>query len=209
MTQAIQPRYEFRIFGQDLSKHESYIKANYTEEMTRQMTSIYLLTAANTNNNIKIRDGIMDIKVLEKEVQGLEQWHPYLVGDFPMDADLIKTVVFPAFGINAPVFDRKEYGLDQFIDELVTIDPDLTVAYVNKTRHGFTINGCIGEIAEITVNGAFIKTICVESEDPDLVMKTIQKIRMNDKTENVSYPLALRRIMGLAPLPDNWKERTF
>ena len=162
MVSAVIPRYEFRIFGNNLDKYEDKIKELSQKEMTRQMDSVYLLTPWKRKNNIKIREGVMDIKNLEQEYKGLQQWNPVLVGEFPIKANVIKSVVFPALGIESPVFERKEYTLKQFVDEVVTIDPDLAVAYVWKIRHAYTIGGCITEIAEIKVNGASIKTICIE-----------------------------------------------
>ncbi len=209
MVAEVLPRYEFRIFGNCLDEYESKIKALSEKEITRQMDSIYLLTPWKRKNNLKIRDGVMDIKVLEEEHSGLEQWNPFLVGKFPLKADIIKTVVFPALGIESPVFGRKKYSLGQFISEVVSIDPDLAVAYVLKTRHAYTVAECITEIAEIKVNGAFIKTICIEAEEPEKVLKAKKILGIDSNVENVNYPLALKRIMGLTSLPDNWNNINF
>jgi len=209
MVSAVIPRYEFRIFGNDLTKYEDKIKEFSEKEMTREMDSVYLLTPWKRKNNVKIREGVMDIKNLDQEYEGLQQWNPFLVGKFPLKAEVIKSVVFPALGIESPVFGRKKYSLDQFLSEVVSIDPDLAVAYVWKTRHAFTVNDCITEIAEIKVNGSFIKTICIEAEDPDKVMEAKKMIGIDNDAENVSYPLALKRIMGLAVLPDYWNKIDF
>jgi hypothetical protein len=122
---------------------------------------------------------------------------------------VIKTVVFPALGVESPVFERKKYTFNQFINEVITIDPDLAVASVWKTRHAYNVGGCITEIAKIKVNGAVIKTICIEAEDPDKVLKAKKMIGIGKDVENVNYPLALKRIMGLAKLPANWNNIDF
>jgi hypothetical protein len=209
MVSSVIPRYEFRIFGNNLVKYIKKIEELSPREMTREMDSVYMLTSWKRKNNVKIREGVMDIKVLEQEHLGLQQWNPFLVGEFPLDSDVIKTVVFPALGIESPMFERKNYSLKQFISEVVTVDPDLAVAYVWKTRHAYTIGGCITEIAEIKVNGASIKTICIESEDPDKVIEAKQLLGISSKVENVSYPLALKRIMGLTALPETWNNIEF
>ena len=203
------PRFEFRIFGNNLKKYEERINELSEKEMTREMESVYLLTPWKRKHNVKIREGVMDIKVLEQEKDGLEQWNPFLVGKFPLKADVIKSVVFPALGIESPVFERKKYSLDQFINEVVSVDPDLAVAYVRKIRNGFMVNDCITEIAEIKVNGASIKTICVESEEPAKVLEAKRLIGFGDDMENVNYPLALKRIMGLTKLPETWNKKDF
>ena len=209
MVASVIPRYEFRIFGNALSKIEETIEALSPLEKTRQMDSVYLLTPYKRKNNVKIREGIMDIKVLEHEETGLQQWNPFMVGQFPLASEVIKTVVFPALGVESPVFERKKYSLKQFIAEVLTVDPDLAVAYVWKTRHAYTVAGCITEIAEIKVNGASIKTICIESEDADKVLEAKKLLGIGSKVENVSYPLALKRIMGLSSLPESWNNIDF
>lgn len=209
MVTAVIPRFEFRIFGNNLDKYESNIKKLSKKEISRQMDSTYLITPWKRKNNVKVREGVMDIKLLEQNHEGLQQWNPFLVGKFPLNSEVIKSVVFPALGIESPVFERKKYSLDQFIEEVVSIDPDLAVAYVWKTRHAYTIGDCITEIAEIKVNGAFIKTICIEHEDPKKVIKAREMIGIDPKTENVNYPLALKRIMGLAKLPKDWNSIDF
>lgn len=209
MTPTIQPRFEFRIFGNNLESYINKIEELSSREMTRKMDSIYLITPWKRKNNIKIRESVMDIKNLEQEHKGLQQWNPFLVGEFPLPAEVIKTVVFPALGIESPVFERKVYTLKQFLKEVVTIDPDVAVSYVLKTRHAYTIGECITEIAEIKVNGASINTICIESEDPEKVIKAKELLGISKNEENVNYPLAMKRIMGLSPLPDNWNNIEF
>lgn len=209
MVSAVIPRYEYRIFGNDLKKYEDKIIGFSEKERTRHMDSVYLLTAWRRKNNVKIREGVMDIKLLEQEHEGLQQWNPFLVGKFPLKAEIIKSVVFPALGIESPVFERKKYTLKQFIEEVVSVDPDLAVAYVLKTRHAFTVNECITEIAEIMVNGALIKTICIEAEDPDKVIEAKEMLGIDESMENVSYPLAMKRIMGLAKFPEYWNKLEF
>lgn len=209
MVASVIPRYEFRIFGNALSKIEEKIMALSPREKTRRMDSVYLLTPFKRRNNVKIREGIMDIKVLEQEHAGLQQWNPFLVGAFPLEADVIKKVVFPALGVESPVFERKQYTLSQFIAEVISIDPDLAVAYVWKTRYAYTVADCITEVAEIKVNGASIKTICIESEDPGKVLEAKKLLGIGSHLENVSYPLALKRIMGLTSLPENWNNIDF
>ncbi len=209
MVVAIIPRYEFRIFGNNLDKIETRIKELSEKELTRKMDSVYLLTPWKRKNNIKIREGVMDIKLLEQTHECLEQWNPLLIGKFPLKAEIIKSTVFPALGIESPVFGRKEYTQKQFIKEVVSIDPDMAVAYVWKTRHAYTINECITEIAEIKVNGTSVKTICIEAEDPNKVLEARKLLGIEKDTENVNYPLALKRFIGLAPLPNEWNKIEF
>ena len=71
---------------------------------------------------------------------------------------------------------------------------------VFKRRFGFTINGCITEIAQLLINGAAIQTVAVELENIDAILKAEEILGLTEY-ENVNYLLAIKRIIGLEPLP--------
>ena len=194
------PRYEFRAFAQDFGLVEDKIRSFSACGKYRESREVYILSADNSQNNTKIRDDRMDIKVLEKKEQGLEQWSPRMKGGFPMAVDMIRDEVFPAFGVSVPQFSRTRYTLDQFLNEVVKPHRDLSAAQVYKRRFGFTVNGCITEIADLRVNGAAIKTLAVESEDLEMVLQTQDMLGLREY-ENVNYLLAIKRIIGMEPLP--------
>ena len=198
------PKYEFRIFGQSFGSLETLIQENAEYKSEQYNEEIYLLTAADNENNVKIRNGKMDMKILEENMVGLEFWTQYMIGDFPMDKEIIANTVFPALGVPSPTFDRNDYSLNQFLNELVYFDPDVIVAYTFKHHKNYVFNNCELEITEVLVNNSFIKTICVESQNYEDVLKVKTLLKIDDKTDNVSYPKALKRIMGLEKLPDEW-----
>ena len=61
---------------------------------------------------------------------------------------------------------QETYGYEEFLGELVEPHPDLKMVRVEKERHGFMINGCIVEIADLKFDGKPIRTVAVEMEDP-------------------------------------------
>jgi len=195
MTSII-PRYEYRIFGLNIQEVEEALRKQGQFEKERHISEIYLMTAGNTENNIKIRNRNLDIKVLVEQKDGLEQWKPFQVGEFPLQKEDLKHQVFPALGVEAPFFDRDVYTLEQFIKELVLDDPDIIVALTEKKRFGYSFNSCICEIAEVQINGALLHTVAVESEDPELVMQSIKLLGLQN-FENVNYPKAIKRVLGL------------
>ncbi|MCE1168366.1 MAG: hypothetical protein LWX70_09740 [Sphingobacteriia bacterium] len=198
------PRFEYRIFGlcqgawlKLLMQHGSLIQE-------RVMTDYYILSTATTKHNIKIRNGLMDIKTLEQCHDGLEQWSPFLVGQFPLKAGIIKQIVFPALGIVSPGFDKEEYKLEEFVEEIIKPDPDLAFVETLKHRFGFEFEGCINEYAQVVVNGALIETVAFESEDPEKVKNIIQKLGLSTDIANTNYPKALKKIIGREPFESNW-----
>ena len=169
-------------------------------EIIRESPEVYIVSAANNENNTKIRDIKMDIKELVEKKQGLEQWNPRMKGEFPMQTEVIKNEVFPAFAVNEPKFTRDEYTLDQYLNELIIPHPELAAVNVFKRRFAFTINGCITEIAQLLINGAAIQTVAVELEDIDAILKAKEILGLAEY-ENVNYLLAIKRVIGMEPLP--------
>ncbi|MGD8989993.1 MAG: hypothetical protein PVI00_00935 [Desulfobacterales bacterium] len=201
IMQAVQARYEFRAFAQHFGLAEEKLRKLAKFEKFRESSEIYILSAPNDEHNIKIRYDTLDIKVLVKEEQGLQQWQPKLKVEFPLKKAVIRDEIFPAFNVAAPEFKRPEYSLAQFLQDTTQSHPALSIARVFKRRFGYTIDGCISEIAELTINGAAIKTIAVESLDVQTVLQAREMLGLQEYA-NVSYLLAIKRIIGMAPLPE-------
>jgi hypothetical protein len=197
--QTIQPRYEFRAFAQHFGRIEEKIRQLSELERFRESNEIYLISAVNNTKNIKIRYDTLDIKAFAREEKGLQQWHPHLKTEFPLQREVIKDEVFASLGVAIPPFDQSEYTVAQFLDHIIHPHPELVSATVFKRRFGYTINGCISEIAELLINGAAIKTVAVESEDAAAVLEAKEMIGLQEY-ENVNYILAIKRILGLEPI---------
>ena len=77
---------------------------------------------------------------------------------------------------------------------------DLSAVQVFKQRYGFTVNECMTEIADLLINGAAIRTVAVESSDAEAVLRAKDVLGLTEY-ENVNYLLAIKRIIGMEPLP--------
>jgi hypothetical protein len=199
--QTIIPRYEFRAFAQNFGLAEEKIRKLSKLDKFRESSEIYILSPDNNENNVKIRYHTLDIKVLIKEEKGLQQWRPRMKADFPMRMDIIRDEVFTALSTAVPEFNRSEYALEQFLDDIMMPHPKLVLARVFKRRFGYMINECISEIAELLINGAAIKTMALESADIEAVLKVKQMLGLHEY-ENVNYLLAIKRILGMEPPGD-------
>jgi len=197
MTHLI-PRYEFRIFGvSEIDQYIDVLKAKGKAGNVRLISEIYLMTAGNTDHNIKIRNKRLDIKSLVRQENGLEQWNPQEAGVFPLAKEVIRNTIFPALGVEVPVFDRDVYTLKQFMQELILVDPDIKVALTEKERYAFDLGDCICEYADVKINGAFERTLAIESEKPELVYQVMEQLGISKNYENVNYPKTLKRVLGL------------
>lgn len=193
------PRFEFRAFAQHFGIVEEKMRALSAIDQIRESLEIYIMSAGNNENNTKIRNDLMDIKVFVQEQKGLEQWNPRMKGQFPMSAEMIRNEVFPAFGVAVPEFKREVYTLAQYITEIIKPHPQLAAVNVFKRRMGFTINGCIAELAEVYINGARIMTANLESVDVDAILAARKMVNL-EGYENVNYLLAIKRVIGMEAL---------
>jgi exopolyphosphatase / guanosine-5'-triphosphate,3'-diphosphate pyrophosphatase len=190
------PRWEWRTFGKTVfGKSESLIRAR-GQAQVRKSGEVYILSKRSMNNT-KVRDDLMDIKTLKAVNEDrLEQWNPILKAAFPLGHDVLPRL-FEAFDVPLPELARPAYTLTQCLDELVRPQPDLGVVHVAKERHGFLIDGCIVEIAEVTFDGVPFRTVAVEQEDPRRVIETVRALAL-DGFENINYLRAMKSAVGMA-----------
>lgn len=198
----IKPRYEFRTFALDFGISESILRTKYECENIRESKEIYILSSQNDENNTKIRDNLMDIKVFVQKKDGFEQWNPRMKGSFPMKASELVEKVFPAFEIDMPALDRDEYTLEQYLTEIIRPNKNLNAVNIFKRRFAYSVCGAIIEVAEILINGAFVKTMSIESTEIDQI-KVAQKALKLDFHENVNYLKAIKRVTGMLPMPNH------
>jgi exopolyphosphatase/guanosine-5'-triphosphate,3'-diphosphate pyrophosphatase len=143
------PRWEWRSFGSHIGDAETCLNARGVGKL-QHSDEIYLLSSL-SGANVKIRDGLMDIKQLEQtNAHGFEQWRPVLKEAFPLSAAAIETV-FAAFGV-APPLESAAISLDQLL-AIVTSDSRLRSLEVHKARTRYQLESCMVELTEVAANG--------------------------------------------------------
>ena len=163
--------------------------AGLTPTSSEERDELYLLSEH--GDNVKIRDDLIDIKVL-REVdrrRGLERWEPVLTTSFPLDVAAV-TAVFEALREPLPSLSRKAYSLSVLLDELVELGGTIRVVSVHIRRVRYTINDCIGELSDIEVDGRNIRTLAIEGEDPAAVRASVIALGLGERV-NTSVPLGL------------------
>ena len=107
------PRWEWRSFGSHFGDAEARLKARGADKL-QHSDEIYLLSSV-SDANVKIRDGLMDIKRLEQtDAHGFEQWRPVLKEAFPLPAAAIEAV-FAALGVATATGLRPRLRLISFL----------------------------------------------------------------------------------------------
>ena len=193
-------RYEFRAFTRHLGRVEDRLRDAGTLKDIRESREIYIVSAANDDINVKLRAGLLDIKSRIGVQAGLEQWAPILKLELPLAASTLREQVLDRLGATALTLDRDHYGLDDLVEQVARPSPVLVPAQVHKCRWQFTLGDCMAEFAEVSINGAWMVTACVESVDPEAVSRAVSTLGL-DAYDNESYLAAIKRVVGLIPLP--------
>ncbi len=195
-AEKIVPRAEFRVFGQgiiDIVKAAMW-KSQATLFKVRQSGETYILSRHTNEVNVKIRDGLLDIKLKVGETEtGYEIFQPSGKFQFPVKKDELATILEH---LQATLeLSQDVYTFEEFIDLLKTCDDVVSVA-VHKERYGFSVDGMICEYGRILFNGAMLETTCVESEDYATMEQVIEKLELSG-FENVNYLKAAKRVVGM------------
>jgi exopolyphosphatase / guanosine-5'-triphosphate,3'-diphosphate pyrophosphatase len=191
----IVPRWEWRVFGEDVAAAEPAFAALDPGAVV-ESDELYLLAA--TRANVKVRNDLLDIKVLrEVDADGLERWEPVLKEDFPLPAAQVSRL-FDALGVVPPPLTRDAYTLDQLLAELVEPDGGVRPVRVHKRRVRYTIGGCMAELSDVEAEGRSTRTVAVESEDASAVIAAVRSLGLDGEL-NTSYPLGLAALVDTGP----------
>jgi exopolyphosphatase / guanosine-5'-triphosphate,3'-diphosphate pyrophosphatase len=188
-------RWEWRTFGDGFGAAEERFAA-LEPERVQESDEIYLLSAADDADTVKVRDELMDVKHLEHvDGDGLEQWLPVMKAGFPLAAADVESVL-AALREPVPALERAEYTLGQLLDDVVRPRADLRAVDVHKLRRRFTIGGCMTEWTDVRADDVSTRTIAVETENPGLVIATVRELGLESRP-NTSYPRGLKALLGV------------
>jgi exopolyphosphatase/guanosine-5'-triphosphate,3'-diphosphate pyrophosphatase len=192
----IRPRWEWRSFGRSFGEAEGRL-ARLAPSGVQESDEIYLLSGA--GGNVKIRDALMDIKVLrEVNADGLEQWTPVMKAAFPLPAAGAEKVL-TELGLPIPRPLRSGYTLDEFLGQFAAPGATVRAVKVHKRRIRYTVGGCMAELSEVVADGKPTRTLAVESEDAVGVMRAVRELGLGDYV-NTSYPRGLAALIDDAPV---------
>jgi exopolyphosphatase/guanosine-5'-triphosphate,3'-diphosphate pyrophosphatase len=191
----IKPRWEWRTFAPGFGAAEAQLAA-LPPGSVQESEELYLLHGP--GDNVKVRDALMDIKVLRQvSAEGLEQWTPVMKQGFPLSqADV--TRVLEALRLPIPRLSRPDYSLDDFIGEFAGPGSAIRAVRVRKRRVRHTVNGCMAEVSDVEADGRTTRTVAVESEDAAAVLDAVRGLGLGAYT-NTSYPKGLAALIDDTP----------
>jgi hypothetical protein len=191
------PRAEFRVFGAgviDLVKEKMWNGKTVLFQARRMPAETYFLSTKTNEANVKVRDGLLDIKTKVGETpEGYEIFQPRGKFQFPVKKEDLATILSHLKVEMA--LDQDSYAIDQFI-AMARKHPDLAPVTVEKMRYGFTIEGIICEYAQVWFNGAMVETACAESENYEGMRKVVEGLGLA-AMPNTNYLRAAKRVVGM------------
>jgi len=194
----IVPRAEFRVFGKDVIegvKQRIWNGKTVLFQARKMPAETYFLSVNTDEANVKVRDGLLDIKTKVGETpEGYEIFQPRGKFQFPVSQADLGTIL-SHLKVNIQLT-QKTYTIDEFI-AIARKHPELTPVTVEKMRYGFTIEGIICEYAQVWFNGAMVESACAESENYAGMKAVIEGLGIQNLT-NTNYLRAAKRVVGLS-----------
>jgi len=196
-AEKIVPRAEFRVFGRGVIqtvKDHMWNGKTVLFKARKMPAETYFLSVNTNDANVKVRDGLLDIKTKVGETpEGYEIFQPRGKFQFPVSREDLATILSH---LKVEVaLDADSYDIDTFII-LARRHPELTPVAVEKMRYGFTIDGIICEYAEVWFNGALVETACAESENYAGMQDVIKGLGIAD-LPNTNYLRAAKQVVGM------------
>jgi hypothetical protein len=194
----IVPRAEFRVFGQgviETVRAHMYNGRTVLFQARRMPAETYFLSANTDEANVKVRDGLLDIKSKVGETpEGYEIFQPRGKFKFPVSRADLETIL-SHLRVRVAL-DKDAYGIDEFV-AMARKHAELRVVTVEKMRYGFTIDGVICEYAQVWFNGALLETACAESENYAGMKEVVEGLGISGMP-NTNYLRAAKRVVGLS-----------
>ncbi|BDU73804.1 hypothetical protein [Mesoterricola silvestris] len=191
------PRAEFRVFGQgviDLVKGNIWNGKTVLFQARRMPAETYFLSTRTNEANVKVRDGLLDIKTKVGETpEGYEIFQPRGKFQFPVKREDLATIL-SHLKVES-VLEQETYTLDEFV-LFARKHPALCPVSVEKMRYGFTIEGIICEYAQVWFNGALVESACAESENYEGMKKVVEGLGIA-AMPNTNYLKAAKRVVGM------------
>lgn len=191
------PRAEFRVFGKNIIEgvveHMWQCRAQLFKARVMPAET-YILSKKTNAANVKVRDGLLDIKTKVGETpEGFEIFQPRGKFQFPVAAAELGAIL-GHLEVDLPL-DKETYEFDEFCS-MMRAHPDTAVVTVEKKRWGFSVNGVICEYAQVWFNGAMVETACCESEDYAAMKSAVEALGIAEMP-NTNYLRAAKAVIGM------------
>ncbi|MFL6857539.1 MAG: hypothetical protein ACJ8EB_06465 [Allosphingosinicella sp.] len=184
-------RWEWRAFGHRFGEAEQRLTRS-APSASQESDELYLVSSS--GDNVKVRDGLMDVKILrEVDAAGLERWAPVMKARFPLSAFDVASVL-EALRCPVPPLPREDYPLEAFLETFAGPESGIRVVPVHKKRVRYTVGGCMAELSEIAAEGQATRTLALECENPAAVSGAVEALGLSGYA-NTSFPTVLKTLV--------------
>jgi hypothetical protein len=184
-------RYEFRLFGQDLTKvREAFAKLAKGEKQPASRET-YIVTRLNIESNVKIRGGRLQVKALRGRTGMLEQWARPLNAELPVSVEDVESIMLPALGLDLEI-GRGGALSENALLAVVSGQPALATVVVDKQRTLHDVGNAVAEYCELRIGDDKLQTIAVETPDADAAFAVLESAGLGE-AQNESYAEFLQR----------------
>ena len=181
-------RWEWRTYGERLGEAEERLGA-LAPELVTESDEVYLLSGEGVDA-VKVRDGLMDVKHLERvDADGLELWRPVMKAPLPIAAEQARAVL-AALRVGVAL-EPGAYDQDALVR---AAGGALRAVPVHKTRRHVRFGGCMAELTDLRAGDRPTRTIAIESEAPALVVAAVHELGMGSRP-NVNVPRILSALL--------------
>lgn len=184
-------RFEFRIFGEDLTPLRESLAALGPAAEQPESREIYIVTRLNVESNVKVRADRLEVKGLVGRLRLLEQWQPVFKSEFPVPAGDIENIVAPALGLDVELGEAlpfTEAALLAFAAE----QPALATVVVDKERALFDLGECEAEFTRLVIGDERLHTVAIEAPEAQAAETLLKRLGLEEQ-QNESYSVFLQR----------------
>jgi hypothetical protein len=193
----IVPRAEFRVFGQGIIhivKQKMWDAGALLQKARRMPPETYFLSTRTSEANVKVREGLLDIKTKTGETpERYEIFQPRGKFQFPVKREELAAIL-AHLKVEMPL-EKETTTIEGFI-AMARRHPDLVPVSVEKMRYGFTVGGVICEYAQVWFNGAMVESACCESENYAAMRQVVETLGIA-AMPNTNYLKAAKRVVGM------------
>ena len=188
-------RWEWRWIGHQTPVPISRLGYAWSDPPAR--TAEAYLVSANSPHNVKVREGLIEVKRLRRvSGDGLEQWSPTVRAGFPLPPadwdEVLDALGLPAAAGVPPA------TLESLLEALPPGAPVRRIEIV-KRRSRLVLAGCPGEWVRLDIEGRRMVSLAFEHERAGAVREALAALGL-DPHDNLGYPAALKRLIGMPDL---------
>jgi hypothetical protein len=182
---AVTPRFEFRVFGEDIAgAWETLGRDGTPEGEPEERTDSYFVVPGHVDASLKLRADRLDLKLMLREEAGLELWRPAGTAEFPVGAAALRTGFLRPAGLRLDP-GRGPVGRDELL-ACAWAATGTRVVEVRKRRQKYRFAGALAERTGLTIGGAAIHSIAIQTPDRAAAAGAVAALGLADR-RNVSY----------------------